>query len=76
MKQFCRASIPMLASISQTTYENFRYRSDGRPSIYSQGCLNNFLKVFCSKTKPSKHRFRAYTCSCLYIANAGFSSQL
>jgi hypothetical protein len=61
----------MLASISQTTYENFRYRSDGRPSNYSQGCLNSFLEVFCSKkTKPSKHRFRAYTCSCLKIANA------
>jgi palmitoyltransferase ZDHHC9/14/18 len=44
----------------QTTYENFRYRSDSRPNIYDQGCLNNFLEVFCSKTKPSKHKFRAY----------------
>lgn len=43
----------------QTTYENFRYRSDSRPNIYNQGCLNNFLEVFCSKTKPSKHKFRA-----------------
>jgi palmitoyltransferase ZDHHC9/14/18 len=44
----------------QTTYENFRYRSDSRPNIYTQGCLNNFLEVFCSKTKPSRHKFRAY----------------
>lgn len=49
-----------LISTNQTTYENFRYRSDSRPNIYSQGCLNNFLQVFCSKTKPSKHKFRAY----------------
>jgi palmitoyltransferase ZDHHC9/14/18 len=43
----------------QTTYENFRYRSDSRPNVYDQGCWNNFLEVFCSKTKPSKHKFRA-----------------
>ncbi|KAF8719652.1 hypothetical protein HU200_024395 [Digitaria exilis] len=49
-----------LISTNQTTYENFRYRSDSRPNIYNQGCLNNFLEVFCSKTKPSKHKFRAY----------------
>nr|ACG24332.1 hypothetical protein [Zea mays] len=40
-------------SAGKTTYENFRYRSDSRPNIYSQGCLNNFLQVFCSKTKPA-----------------------
>uniref|UniRef100_A0A0A9CTP4 protein S-acyltransferase n=1 Tax=Arundo donax TaxID=35708 RepID=A0A0A9CTP4_ARUDO len=49
-----------LISTNQTTYENFRYRSDSRPNIYDQGCMNNFLEVFCSKTKPSKHKFRAY----------------
>jgi len=49
-----------LISTNQTTYENFRYRSDNRPNVYNQGCLNNFLEVFCSKTKPSKHKFRAY----------------
>ncbi|XP_006654456.1 protein S-acyltransferase 8-like [Oryza brachyantha] len=49
-----------LICTNQTTYENFRYRSDNRPNVYDQGCLNNFLGVFCSKTKPSKHKFRAY----------------
>ncbi|KAL6848823.1 hypothetical protein ACP4OV_021406 [Aristida adscensionis] len=49
-----------LISTNQTTYENFRYRSDSRPNVYDQGCLNNFLQIFCSKTKPSKHKFRAY----------------
>ncbi|KAL5203065.1 hypothetical protein ABZP36_014017 [Zizania latifolia] len=49
-----------LISTNQTTYENFRYRSDNRPNVYNQGCLNNFLGVFCSKTKPSKHNFRSY----------------
>ena len=58
MKQFC--SFRSDGLILQTTYENFRYRSDSRPNIYSQRCLNNFLEVFCSKTKPSKHKFRAY----------------
>nr|CAB3461354.1 unnamed protein product [Digitaria exilis] len=37
-----------------------KVKSDSRPNIYNQGCLNNFLEVFCSKTKPSKHKFRAY----------------
>ncbi|WVZ98754.1 hypothetical protein U9M48_044148 [Paspalum notatum var. saurae] len=46
--------------IALTTYENFRYRSDSRPNIYNQGCLNNFLEVFCSKTKPSKHKIWVY----------------
>ncbi|KAG8085702.1 hypothetical protein GUJ93_ZPchr0010g10117 [Zizania palustris] len=49
-----------LISTNQTTYENFRYRSDNRPNVYDQGCLNNFIGVFCRKTKPSKHKFRAY----------------
>uniref|UniRef100_A0A0E0DRW2 S-acyltransferase n=1 Tax=Oryza meridionalis TaxID=40149 RepID=A0A0E0DRW2_9ORYZ len=49
-----------LICTNQTTYENFRYRSDNRPNVYDQGCLNNCLGVFCSKTKPSKHKFRAY----------------
>lgn len=47
-------------SVLQTTYENFRYRADGRPNVYDRGCLNNFLEVFCSKIKPSRHNFRAY----------------
>lgn len=43
----------------QTTYENFRYRSDNRYNVYNRGCINNFLEVFCTKIKPSKNKFRA-----------------
>ncbi|XP_010250351.1 PREDICTED: protein S-acyltransferase 8-like isoform X4 [Nelumbo nucifera] len=43
-----------------TTYENFRYRADNRPNVYNQGCLNNFLEVFFTKTKPSRNKFRAF----------------
>ncbi|ONK77498.1 uncharacterized protein A4U43_C02F7200 [Asparagus officinalis] len=45
---------------NQTTYENFRYRADNRPNVYDQGCVNNFLEVFCTRVKPSKNKFRAY----------------
>ncbi|XP_052202407.1 protein S-acyltransferase 8-like [Diospyros lotus] len=48
-----------LISSNQTTYENFRYRSDNRINVYDRGCLNNFLEVFCSKVKPSRNDFRA-----------------
>ena len=44
----------------QTTYENFRYRSDGRPNVYDQGCLSNFQEVVFAKIQPSKHKFRAH----------------
>ncbi|KAL6010338.1 hypothetical protein ACLOJK_000769 [Asimina triloba] len=44
----------------KTTYENFRYRADNRFNVYNRGCLNNFLEVFCTKTKPSKNNFRAF----------------
>ncbi|KAF8411605.1 hypothetical protein HHK36_004162 [Tetracentron sinense] len=44
----------------KTTYENFRYRADGRRNIFNRGCLNNFLEVFCTKIKPSRNNFRAY----------------
>lgn len=45
--------------VLQTTYENFRYRSDNRINVYNRGCLNNFLEVFCTKVKPSRNNFRA-----------------
>ncbi|KAF1899472.1 hypothetical protein Lal_00019600 [Lupinus albus] len=44
----------------QTTYENFRYRSDDRINVYNRGCLNNFLEVFCTQVKPSRNNFRAF----------------
>lgn len=44
----------------QTTYENFRYKAEGRRNIFDNGCLNNFMEVFCTKTKPSKNDFRAF----------------
>ncbi|XP_052138530.1 protein S-acyltransferase 8-like [Oryza glaberrima] len=47
-----------LISTNQTTYENFRYRADGRPNAYDRGCMNNFLEVFYTKVPPSKHKFR------------------
>ncbi|KAJ0232403.1 protein S-acyltransferase 9 [Hirschfeldia incana] len=49
-----------LISTNQTTYENFRYRSDNRINVYDRGCSNNFLETFCSKVKPSRNDFRAF----------------
>ncbi|KAA8546960.1 hypothetical protein F0562_003389 [Nyssa sinensis] len=47
-----------LIGTNQTTYENFRYRADNR--VYDQGCLNNFLELFCTKIEPSRNNFCAY----------------
>lgn len=49
-----------LISTNQTTYENFRYRTDRRRNVYDRGCLNNFMEVFCTKVKPSRNDFRAF----------------
>ena len=46
--------------VLQTTYENFRYRADGRINVFNRGCLNNFLEVFCTEIKPSRNNFRAF----------------
>lgn len=48
-----------LIGTNQTTYENFRYRSDNRLNVYDQGCLNNFMEVFCTEIKQSRNNFRA-----------------
>ncbi|XP_010482306.1 PREDICTED: probable protein S-acyltransferase 9 [Camelina sativa] len=49
-----------LITTNQTTYENFRYRSDNRINVYNRGCSNNFFEIFCSKGKPSRNDFRAF----------------
>ncbi|KAG0469443.1 hypothetical protein HPP92_015529 [Vanilla planifolia] len=49
-----------LISTNQTTYENFRYRTDNRRNVFNRGCLNNFIEVFCTKMKPSINDFRAF----------------
>ncbi|XP_058758562.1 protein S-acyltransferase 8-like isoform X2 [Vicia villosa] len=49
-----------LIGSNQTTYENFRYRADGRINVFNRGCLNNFLEVFCTEIKPSRNNFRAF----------------
>ncbi|KAB5573288.1 hypothetical protein DKX38_000482 [Salix brachista] len=43
----------------QTTYENFRYRYDGKMNPYNLGCVRNVLEVFFSKIPKSKNKFRA-----------------
>ncbi|GAU13321.1 hypothetical protein TSUD_42750 [Trifolium subterraneum] len=49
-----------LIGSNQTTYENFRYRADGRINVFNQGCLNNFLEMFCTEIRPSRNNFRAF----------------
>lgn len=43
----------------QTTYENFRYRYDGKMNPYNRGCAGNVMEIFCSKIPPSRNNFRA-----------------
>lgn len=44
---------------NQTTYENFRYRYDGKTNPYNLGCSRNFKEIFFSKIPSSKNKFRA-----------------
>ncbi|KAF8005820.1 hypothetical protein BT93_K0180 [Corymbia citriodora subsp. variegata] len=48
-----------LISKNQTTYENFRYRYDGRDNPFDKGVLGNFKEVFFSPIPPSGNNFRA-----------------
>jgi len=43
----------------QTTYENFRYRYDGKRNPYDVGCAGNFKEIFLSKIPHSRNNFRA-----------------
>lgn len=42
----------------QTTYENFRYRYDGKTNPYNLGFLRNIIEVFLTKIPKSKNNFR------------------
>ncbi|XP_057949116.1 probable protein S-acyltransferase 7 [Malania oleifera] len=44
---------------NQTTYENFRYRYDGKTNPYNLGCARNIGEIFFSKIPKSKNDFRA-----------------
>lgn len=42
----------------QSTYENFRYRYDGRDNPFNRGTIKNFMEIFCTKIPPSRNNFR------------------
>ncbi|KAG8648403.1 probable protein S-acyltransferase 6 isoform X2 [Manihot esculenta] len=47
-----------LICTNQTTYENFRYRYDGKTNPYNLGFLRNIIEVFLTKIPKSKNNFR------------------
>ncbi|KAM5571584.1 putative protein S-acyltransferase 7 [Rosa sericea] len=47
-----------LISTNQSTYENFRYRYDGRANPFNKGVIENFMEVFCTSIPPSQNNFR------------------
>ncbi|XP_078159748.1 putative protein S-acyltransferase 7 [Carex rostrata] len=48
-----------LICTNQTTYENFRYRYDGKSNPYNKGCMKNLIEILFSKTPKSKIDLRA-----------------
>ncbi|GAV82588.1 zf-DHHC domain-containing protein [Cephalotus follicularis] len=48
-----------LICTNQTTYENFRYRYDGKMNPYNRGCVRNILEIFFSQIPGSRNNFRA-----------------
>ncbi|KAI3975986.1 hypothetical protein MKX01_016669 [Papaver californicum] len=48
-----------LISTNQTTYENFRYRYDGKTNPHNRGFVCNVAEVFFSKIPASRNNFRA-----------------
>ncbi|KAJ4752058.1 DHHC-type zinc finger family protein [Rhynchospora pubera] len=47
-----------LICTNQTTYENFRYRYDGKSNPYNKGCVRNLIEVLFSRTPKSKLNLR------------------
>ncbi|KAJ4960063.1 hypothetical protein NE237_019973 [Protea cynaroides] len=48
-----------LICTNQTTYENFRYRYDGKMNPYNRGWVQNVREIFFSKIPSSRNNFRA-----------------
>ncbi|XP_043703413.1 probable protein S-acyltransferase 7 [Telopea speciosissima] len=48
-----------LICTNQTTYENFRYRYDGKRNPYNLGWVRNVREIFFSKIPISRNNFRA-----------------
>ncbi|KAG6788042.1 hypothetical protein POTOM_004095 [Populus tomentosa] len=57
----------------QTTYENFRYRYDGKMNPYNLGCVRNVLEVFFTKIPKSKNKFRAKV---LVDSSSGYAASM
>ena len=47
-----------LSCTNQTTYENFRYRYEGKSNPYNRGAARNLLEICLSPIPASKHDFR------------------
>jgi palmitoyltransferase ZDHHC9/14/18 len=48
-----------LVCTNQTTYENFRYRYEGKANPFNRGAAANFAEVFLKPIPPSRNDFRA-----------------
>ncbi|KAG6510628.1 hypothetical protein ZIOFF_028656 [Zingiber officinale] len=48
-----------LVCTNQTTYENFRYRYDGKKNPYNHGCIHNVKEILFSEIPKSMNNFRA-----------------
>ncbi|MCL7023473.1 hypothetical protein MKW94_004594 [Papaver nudicaule] len=48
-----------LISTNQTTYENFRYRYDGKTNPHNRGFVRNVAEIFFSRIPASRNNFRA-----------------
>ncbi|KAJ1275727.1 hypothetical protein BS78_05G158100 [Paspalum vaginatum] len=48
-----------LVCTNQTTYENFRYRYDGKANPFNRGAAANVAEIFFAPIPPSRNDFRA-----------------